>query len=194
MYRAVAWAATTAGISLEDEEAVASLAEAATIDLKDDRVFIDDQEITRAIRTPDVDRAAAMVARLPRVRAVLVRRQRTLGSSGNIVMEGRDIGTTVFPYADVKIYLDADPAERARRRAADPAHQSREDSVSSVASALEQRDALDRTRRTSPLAVAKDAVHLDTTNLSIDETVDRVLTIVRQRMGVGTAAGLSRDT
>jgi cytidylate kinase len=194
MYRAVAWAATIAGISLEDEEAVASLADAATIDLSDDRVFINGQEITRAIRTPDMDRAAAMVARLPRIRAVLVRRQRSLGSLGNVVMEGRDIGTTVFPQADVKIYLDADPAERARRRAADPAHQNREGSVSSVASALEQRDTLDRTRSTSPLAIAKDAVHLDTTHLSIGETVERVLAIVRQRVGAGTAASLSRDT
>ena len=78
--------------------------------------------MTRAIRTPEIDRAAAAVARLPRVRAVLVERQRRLGDRGGIVMEGRDIGTVVFPHADVKIYLDASPEERARRRASDPAH------------------------------------------------------------------------
>jgi cytidylate kinase len=96
-------------------------------------------------------------------------------------MEGRDIGTVVFPEAPVKIYLDADPAERARRRATDPAHQSGSVSVAAVATALAERDAADRSRATSPLAMAADAVHIDTTRLSIDDAVGQVLALVRTR-------------
>ena len=122
MYRAVGWRAIRDGVSLEDEAAVAALAERSQIDVSNKHVTIDDVDVTRAIRTPEIDRAAAAVARLPRVRLVLVERQRQLAASGAIVMEGRDIGTVVFPNADVKVYLDASPDERARRRANDPNH------------------------------------------------------------------------
>jgi cytidylate kinase len=103
------------------------------------------------------------------------------------VMEGRDIGTTVFPNADVKIYLDADPEERARRRAADPAHRGQPSSVATVATAMQARDQSDRTRTASPLMVAADAIHIDTTHLSIEQVVDQVLGIVRRKTA-GTAA------
>src|SRR6185295_331231 len=122
MYRAVGWKALHTGVALEDEAAVTALAVRARVEISSTQVSIDGEDITRAIRTPEIDRAAAAVARLPRVRAVLVERQRQMGATGAIVMEGRDIGTVVFPHADVKLYLDADPEERARRRAADPAH------------------------------------------------------------------------
>ena len=118
---------------------------------------IDGADVTRAIRTPEIDRAAAAVARLPRVRAELVARQREMGAAGGIVMEGRDIGTVVFPGADVKIYLDASPEERARRRALDPAHSGGPTAVADVATALTARDELDRTRAASPLYAAPDA-------------------------------------
>ena len=126
---------------------------------------------------PD-ERLAAAVARLPGVRAVLVSRQRDIGAHGAIVMEGRDIGTVVFPAADVKIYLDASPDERARRRAHDPAHTGGPSAVEEVASALTARDEIDRTRTASPLYAAKDAVLLDTTGQSIDDVVAQVLTLV----------------
>jgi cytidylate kinase len=122
MYRAVGWRALREGIALDDEPAVAALAGRSTIDITADYVRIDGADVTRAIRTPEIDWAAASVARLPQVRSVLVARQREMGQGGGIVMEGRDIGTVVFPAADVKIYLDASPEERARRRANDPAH------------------------------------------------------------------------
>jgi cytidylate kinase len=96
-------------------------------------------------------------------------------------MEGRDIGTTVFPQADVKVYLDAEPGERARRRAGDPAHHGQATSIAAVATALEQRDTSDRTRGTSPLAIADDAVHIDTTHMAIADVVDRVLSLARSR-------------
>jgi CMP/dCMP kinase len=182
MYRAIAWAALDRGIPLEAEGAVTSLATAAAIDIDAQGVRIDGTDVTHAIRTPVIDRAAAMVARLPGVRAVLVARQRAIAVAGDIVMEGRDIGTVVFPQADVKVYLDADPAERARRRAQDPAHQAQAGTLAAVATALDERDALDRGRHASPLTVAADAVHIDTTALSIDQVVGRVLELVRTRM------------
>ena len=112
-----------------------------------------------AIRTPEMDKASATLARHAAVRRVLVARQRSYGEGGGVVMEGRDIGTVVFPGADVKIYLDASPEERARRRAADPAHTSSKTAqLSEVATALAERDKSDSTRAVSPLAVAPDAV------------------------------------
>jgi cytidylate kinase len=184
MYRALAWKALRERTDLDDEAAVAALGERAHFDLADDAVRIDGHEVSVAIRTPEIDAAAAKVARHPAVRRTLVERQRQYGVDGGIVMEGRDIGTVVFPRADVKIYLDASPEERARRRAQDPAHASfgaRE--LTEVASALAARDESDSTRAVSPLAVADDAAHIDTTGLSIDEVVRRVLEVVRTRQG-----------
>lgn len=181
MYRAVAWKAVKEGLRLDDEDAVARLAERARLDIGPAAVLIDDEDVTIAIRTPDIDRAAAVAARLPKVRSALVARQRKAGGQGGIVMEGRDIGTVVFPGADVKIYLDASSEERARRRAADPAHGvGRRAALSAVASELQARDHSDRTRTTSPLMLAKDAVHIDTTGLSIEETVEKVMGIVEK--------------
>jgi cytidylate kinase len=141
-------------------------------------VAIDDVDVTRAIRTPEIDRAAASVARLPKVREVLVARQRQLGSGGRIVMEGRDIGTVVFPGADVKIYLDASAEERARRRAHDPAHTGGPKAVAEVATLLTERDRSDQTRKTSPLYAAPDAEVIDTTAKSIAEVVEEVMRVV----------------
>ena len=133
-------------------------------------MVIDGHDVTNAIRTPEIDRAAAATARLPTVRAALVERQRKEGECGGIVMEGRDIGSVVFPNADVKIYLDASPEERARRRAADPAHGvSRAAAAVDVATEMAARDQSDRTRSTSPLRIPKDAIELDTTGLSIED-------------------------
>ena len=185
MYRAVAWKALHEGLPLDDEEAVAGLARRAALDVGPSAVLIDGHDVTASIRTPDIDRAATAAARLPKVRAVLVERQRKAGEDGGIVMEGRDIGTVVFPNADVKIYLDASPEERARRRAADPAHGiSRAAAAADVALEMAARDRSDRTRSTSPLTIPKDAIELDTTGLSIDRTVDEVLAIVHRALSV----------
>jgi CMP/dCMP kinase len=180
MYRAVGWKAKRDGIALDDEAAVAALADASPIEVSDARVTIDGDDVTRAIRTPEIDRAAAAVARLPRVRRVLVDRQRALGVGGAIVMEGRDIGTVVFPDADVKIYLDAAPEERARRRALDPAHSGVPTAVADVVTQIAARDESDRTRDASPLYAAPDAIVVDTTGKPIDEVVREVLAIVRR--------------
>jgi cytidylate kinase len=185
MYRAVGWKALQDRMPFDDELAVAALAERSTIDTAAGLVAIDGIDITRAIRTPEIDRAATAVARLPRVREVLVGRQRALGARGGIVMEGRDIGTVVFPDADVKIYLDASPEERARRRASDPAHTSGTTSVADVASQLTERDQMDRTRSASPLYAAADAVVVDTTGKTVNDVVRDVMAVVLRVIGRG---------
>ncbi len=182
MYRAVAWKALHAAIDLNDEGAVSTLAERVEFDVSNGRVSVDGHDIGGAIRTPEMDAAASVVARQPAVRRVLVERQRALAVEGGTVMEGRDIGTVVFPRAQVKIYLDASPEERARRRATDPAHTSGTAAIQEVATALAERDRRDTTRAASPLAVAEDAVVIDTTALSIEEAVERVMEIVRQKI------------
>ncbi len=173
MYRAVGWKALDSGVGLDDEPALAALAARSRIVVTDAGVAIDEADVTREIRTPPIDRAAAAVARLPKVRAVLVERQRALGAGGGIVMEGRDIGTVVFPEADVKIYLDASPEERARRRAHDPAHAGMPAAVSDVAKLMTERDRSDATRTASPLYAAPDAHVVDTTGKSVEDVVER---------------------
>ncbi len=182
MYRVVGWKALQTGVALDDEASLTVLAERARITVSNEAVTIDTQDVTRAIRTPEIDRAAAAVARLPRVRAVLVERQRQMGADGAIVMEGRDIGTVVFPRADVKVYLDADPGERARRRAHDPAHTGVPAAVAEVASLLTQRDEQDRTRTASPLYAAPDAMVIDTTGKSVDDVVAEVMTAIGTKL------------
>jgi cytidylate kinase len=181
MYRALAWNALRHGIDLSDEAAVSALAQRTEFDVSDGRVSADGHDVVTAIRTPEMDVAASLVARQPRVREPLIAHQRALGADGGVVMEGRDIGTVVFPGADVKIFLDASPEERARRRATDPAHASGTGTaaIPEVATALAERDRLDSTRAASPLTVAEDAVVIDTTSLSIAEAVDRVMEVIK---------------
>jgi cytidylate kinase len=182
MYRAVGWKAHHDGIPLHDEAAVARLARSAEITVEGGVVAIDGHDVTSAIRTPEVDKLASTVARLSQVREVLVSRQRAIGEHGGVVMEGRDIGSVVFPNADVKIYLDASAEERARRRAHDAAHAGSQAGQAAVAEAIQARDLSDKTRSASPLALAPGAEHIDTTNMPIDAVVDRVLALVRERM------------
>ncbi|OFV92598.1 MAG: cytidylate kinase [Acidobacteria bacterium RIFCSPLOWO2_12_FULL_65_11] len=182
MYRAVGWKALHDGVSLDDEGAVARLATGSRIEVSASEVTIDGTDVTRRIRTPEIDRAAAIVARWPQVRAVLVDRQRRMGQDGAIVMEGRDIGTVVFPGADVKVYLDAAPEERARRRARDPAHVGGPTAVAEVKSALTARDEVDRTRTASPLYAADNATLIDTTGKSVADVVAEVMGVIRGKL------------
>jgi CMP/dCMP kinase len=178
MYRAVAWRAVQDGIPLDDEPQMAGLARRVSIDASDRVVLVDGVDISTAIRTPDMDRAASRVAKNAGVRAALVARQRQAAEGGGVVMEGRDIGTVVFPDADVKVYLDASAEERARRRAHDGAHTGSKD-MATVASEMAARDLTDRSRQVSPLVAARDACVIDTTGLTIDQVVARVLECVR---------------
>ena len=182
MYRAVGWKAQHDGIALDDEATVAALADRAQIEQSDGRITIDGFDVTREIRTPAIDKAATSVARLPRVRETLVREFRRLGSGGAVVMEGRDIGTVVFPDADLKFYIDASPEERARRRASDPAHTGGQASLELVQSDIAARDKSDSTRSVAPLAKANDAIYIDTTDLPIEQVVHRVLMLIAERL------------
>ena len=182
MYRAVAWKAKADNLPLDDDDAVAALALRADIVVEGGVVAIDGHDVTRAIRTSDIDKVASAVARLPRVREILVARQRAIGEAGGVVMEGRDIGTIVFPTADVKIYLDASPEERARRRAGDTLHTGGQAGQEAVAASIAARDKSDTTRTASPLTRAADAVYIDTTGMPIDEVVSTALRLVTKKI------------
>jgi cytidylate kinase len=189
MYRAVAWLAIETGVDLDDGEAVAALAGRAAMRVEGGAV-IDGHDVTAAIRTPSIDQAATRVAQHPAVRRVLVERQRACGRDGGVVLEGRDIGSVVFPSADVKVYLDAAPEERARRRALDAGHAAGRETggVQHVAAALAARDATDRTRAASPLTMAADAAYIDTTAMPVDEVVARVMALVDRAIRTTPAA------
>jgi cytidylate kinase len=185
MYRAVAWKAVHDGVDLSDHDALAELARRAQIEVWDGIVRIDGHDVADLIRTREIDAAAAAVARQPRVREALIAIQRVLGADGGVVMEGRDIGTVVFPNADLKVFLDASAEERARRRAHDPAHAIGRGgtAIADVATALEARDLSDRTRATSPLMRADDAIAIDTTGVPVDDVIEAVLALVREKSG-----------
>jgi len=181
MYRAVAFRALSLGISPHDEGSVAAIALRDEVgfahqpgDALPSRVFIGDQDVTEAIRTPAVDDAVSAVAKLPSVRRAMVAQQRHIGAENDIVVEGRDIGTVVFPKAEVKVFLTASSTERARRRAAQHNDSGIPVDEAEVRRAIEKRDDADSTRAVSPLAAADDAVLLDTTGLSIDQVVERI--------------------
>jgi len=173
MYRCVAL------LSLRDPAAQpAALAAGAEIELEEGRVLLDGEDVSAAIRAPEVSGRASEVAAEPAVRAALVDKQRALLASGDWVAEGRDIGTVVAPHAELKVYLDADPGERARRRAAE----SGED-LADVLAQMRARDQRDRSREASPLREAEGAVCVDTTGLSVAQVVARVADLARARHG-----------
>jgi cytidylate kinase len=181
MYRALALKAMEQQVSLDDAEALRQLAEKSAIQLEPsgdgNRVLLDGRDVSRRIREPDVTAAASRGSAHPQVRRVMVARQRELGANGGVVMEGRDIGTAVFPNADVKIFLDAEQTVRAERRFLQNGSQS-PDEAKRVQAEIAARDERDRTRVISPLVPAADAVHVDTTHKSIDEVVEEVERIV----------------
>jgi CMP/dCMP kinase len=185
MYRALALKAIMDDVSFDESQSLLRLAEKSKIELQPqmdgNRVLLDTQDVSRRIRERDVTEAASRVSVHPEVRAWMVARQRELGTRGGVVMEGRDIGTAVFPDADLKIFLDADPAVRAERRI-EQAH-AKTDPVAAKALAedLRRRDQRDATRAVSPLTPAADAIHLDSSKLGIDEVVAAIEQLIAQR-------------
>ena len=175
MYRALTCLALDEGVSLDDGAALGELARREPVSFEDDRVFIHGEDVTEEIRLPRIDRVVSSVARHRDVREVMRERQRELGSHGDAVIEGRDIGTVVCPDADVKVYLVADAAERARRRTADRPEIGEE----ALATDLRLRDERDAAQ----MKAAADAQEIDTTDLSIDEVVDRIEQLVLARSG-----------
>ena len=175
MYRALTQLALDEGVALDDGAALGELARREPVSFEGDRVFIQGQDVTEEIRQPRIDRVVSSVARHRGVREVMRERQRELGSHGDAVIEGRDIGTVVCPNADVKVYLVADEAERARRRTADRPEIGEE----ALATDLRLRDERDAAQ----MQPAPDAQEIDTTELSIDEVVDRIEQLVLARSG-----------
>jgi len=186
MYRSVAWAVLQRGVSLSDERAVTALARSVRIDFVTDplgqRVLVDGVDVTEAIRTPQVSDGASIVSVYPGVREAMVTIQRRMGVDGGVVMEGRDIGTVVFPDAEIKVFLDASLDERARRRFEELKARGADVDLESVRKAEEERDRRDRTRNHSPLRAAPDAVVIDSTGIPADEVVARIVQLVRRRM------------
>jgi cytidylate kinase len=184
MYRALALKAMQNGVSLDDAAALGALAGESGIELlpkpEGNRVLLDGADVTERIRQQDVTEVASRVSVHPAVREWMVDRQREIGAGGGIVMEGRDIGTKVFPDAEVKIFLDAAPEIRGTRRfLQSPAATAPE---AAVLAELHQRDQRDRTRATSPLVPAPDAILIDSTNLSLDQVVARATEIIDERL------------
>ncbi len=185
MYRALAVKAMRAGVSLDAEEALATVCRASRIELTDGgrRVLLDGEDVTSELRSREISRASSLVSVHQGVRAEMVARQRELGREGGVVLDGRDIGTAVFPDAEVKIYLDAQPGERAQRRLAELRAAGADVSFEAVEKDLRDRDYNDTHRAESPLVRAWDALALDTTQLSPEEVVERMLAAVRAREG-----------
>jgi cytidylate kinase len=184
LYRALALKALESGVRIEDEAALANMLASTSVGLTGSPrapiVLLDGGDVTDRIRTPEVSEMSSRLAALPAVRRRLVEAQRALAAMGPLVAEGRDLGTVVFPEAEVKIYLDADIATRARRRARELEDRGIPMSVEQVTEELERRDERDRTRTESPLRPAPDSQVVDTSGLSIDQQVSRVLALLRR--------------
>jgi len=185
MYRAVALWAARQNVDAADMHRMEQLARAAGIELQPDRVLLNGEDVTAEIRSAEIGRLASVAAAIPGVRRALVEKQRALGARTSVIMEGRDIGTVVFPDADVKIFLDADPHERIRRRLRDFEKQGERVPPEAIAAQIRERDQRDRTRAEAPLTQAPDAVYVDTTGLSIDQVEEAILKLVRARITNG---------
>jgi len=182
MYRAVALWARRQGIDPSDMHRMEQLARAASISLEpaSSRVLLNGEDVSEEIRSAEIAEAASAAAAIPGVRRALVEKQRAMGALTSVVMEGRDIGTVVFPSADVKIFLDADPEERVRRRLAETSS-----SPDLVAGQLKQRDDRDRGRSESPLMQAPDAVYIDSTGLTTEQVEEAILKVIRGKFSNG---------
>jgi cytidylate kinase len=174
------------GVSLDNAGQLGQIAADSLIELAGDvdsmRVLIDGRDITDEIATPQIGQAASVVSAIPAVRRALVARQQQMGRAGGVVIEGRDIGTQVFPNAEVKIYLDASSEARAQRRFdEDSARGVAVASFDQMKSEIEERDLRDKTRADSPLTQAEDAIYIDSSTMAIEEVVERILEIVKSR-------------
>ena len=181
MYRSVAWKSLQKKTALKNEAAVADIASKIKIELIPDKdgqlVFVDGKNITDQLKVEEISRGAAIVAAQPLIREIMTNKQRKLGERGKVVMDGRDIGTVVFPQADKKFFLDADSKERGRRRFAEleEKNQAKNTDLSTIIKQIVQRDHEDRNRKIAPLKQANDAMLIDTTNLSIDQVVKEII-------------------
>ncbi|MGI9073627.1 MAG: (d)CMP kinase [Bryobacteraceae bacterium] len=190
IYRAVALWAIRLGVDLHDLHRLEQLAKEVKVELaaNNGRVTLNGEDVSEAIRNPRVSEAASKVSTVPGVRRALLDIQRSMAEQNSVVMEGRDIGSVVFPHAHVKIFLDADPHERARRRALELEEEAQGADFEAVSGELKARDERDRRRSESPLVQASDAELVDTTGLSLEQVEQAVLRVVRARISNGKGA------
>ncbi len=187
MYRAVGLWALQTGTELDDMHRLEQLALSADIRFEDGgrKVYLNGEDVSEAIRSPEVSAAASKVSAVPGVRRAMVEKQRELAQSVSVVMEGRDIGSVVFPDADVKVFLDASPSVRTRRRLEELWAKEMTAEPEEVERQIEERDARDRSRSEAPLVQAPDAVYVDSTGLTIKQVEEEVLKVVRKRTSNG---------
>jgi CMP/dCMP kinase len=186
MYRAAALAVIESGVSTTDKAAVAEVVTRADINLEGDpdslQVMLDGRDVSRDIRTEEVSHSSSVISTIPEVRRVLVNRQRELGRrAGGVVLDGRDIGTIVFPQADIKFFLTAAPEQRAQRRYEEDRVKERNATFEETLAEINTRDRRDSTRDDSPLAIADDAIVIDSTECSIEEVFERMMKAIRER-------------
>ncbi len=188
MYRAVTLLALRKGIDVNDFPAVAQIARGADIRFRRDGhpgqtvIYLNGEDVSREIRTPEIDRNISPVAANPQVREILVRKQQELGRQGGVVMDGRDIGTVVFPRAELKVFMLASAEERARRRQKELAEKGIQVPLEEILQEIQRRDWEDMNRTHGPLKKAPDALELDTTNLTIEQQVEQIVKWARERM------------
>jgi len=186
MYRAIGWKAKQEGVDPADEQALAKLCDRTNISIKKDnddpRIFADNVDVSGAIRTPEMGMMASAVSKSRAVRARLLILQRELSAQGGVVMDGRDIGTVVFPGADVKFYLDASAEERGKRRFRELKAKGQDIELSRITREIEERDLQDSGREIAPLTRADDALFIDSSRMSIDDVISRLLVEVTKRM------------
>ena len=182
MYRAITWEVIQKKVSLEDIEKIKEILCDSKIEFQKESVFLNQREITNEIRTKEVSNLVSQVSHIPEVRNAMVELQRKMGKNANVIMEGRDIGTNVFPNAEVKIYLDASPEERARRRYEQNLEKRISTTYEEVLENVKFRDYNDKTSNVGPLKIAEDAVIVDSTNLTIEEVVETIKKIVEKKV------------
>jgi cytidylate kinase len=190
MYRAIALWALRNGTSLDDHHRLEQLASSAEVTLDPSgRICLNGEDVTTAIREPEISQAASRISTVAGVRRALVEKQRAFAAQTSVVMEGRDIGTVVFPEAQVKIFLDADPGVRATRRLRELEERGVPAEAGTVQREIAERDERDRTRAEAPLIQAPDAVYFDSTPFTLDEVEERVLSLVREKTSNGKEVG-----
>jgi cytidylate kinase len=175
LYRAVAWKARHAGIAIDDEESLGKMLREIEIEFRDSRVFVDGTDVSSEIRTAEIGELSSQVSAVPIVREALFELQREICLRGRVVIEGRDTGTTIFPEASHKFYLDADVEERARRRFRDLREKDPDLTLKSTIEDIKKRDLRDSTREHSPLRRTDEMIYIDSTNMTIDDVVEKML-------------------
>ena len=183
MYRMIALYVIKHNIDLEDKKAIADMLEKVDLDIEGDKFYLDGEDVTEMIRTPEVNKIVSPVAAIKEVRQKLVEMQRAISKGKRTILDGRDIGTAVFPKADVKIFLIASPEVRALRRLKEYEQKGVETTYEEVLESIKERDHIDSTRKESPLVKAEDAHEVDSSKMTIDKVVDKISEYIEEKIG-----------